>query len=345
MWQIIGQQKAVSLLQRSLENGRLAHAYLFVGPRHVGKMTLALNLAQALNCQEEEKPCGACRSCHSIASGNHPDVQVIRRGDQNSTDVPKKDIGIDQMREIQHAANLRPYEGNCRVFIIDGAEYLSQEAANSLLKTLEEPAATVVFLLLTTDRSLLLPTVVSRCQKVELPPVPTPTIEQALIEHWGTTAEHARILARICHGGIGWAISALSDESLTRERGQKLEQLIGLSDASIEERFAYVGQLATRFAKNRESVSEELDLWRGWWRDLLLTKGDCAALIVDIEQEAMLHREAERYSLTQIEGFIKAIGAALEQLKQNANPRLVLETLMLDIPLKREAEHERSSRR
>ncbi len=207
MWQVVGQAKAVNLLQRSLENGRLAHAYLFVGPRHVGKMTLALNLAQALNCQEEERPCGSCRSCSRIALGHHPDVQVLGRN--HSADAPKKEIGIDQMREIQHAASLRPYEGSYRVFIIDGAEHLSEEAANSLLKTLEEPAADVVFLLLTTDEGLLPSTIVSRCQKIELPPIPTKTIEQALIEHWGATEERARGLARMCHGGLGWAISAL----------------------------------------------------------------------------------------------------------------------------------------
>lgn len=343
MWQVVGQDRAVDLLRRGLESGRLAHAYLFVGPRHVGKMTLALNLAQALNCQEEERPCGACRSCHRIALGHHPDVQVLGRN--HSADATKKEIGRDRMIEIQHAASLRPYEGSHRVFIIDGAEHLSEDAANSLLKTLEEPPANVVFLLLSTDQGLLPATIVSRCQKIELPPIPTKTVEQALIEHWGAAADRARGLARMCHGGLGWAISALGDETLTGERAQKLEQLISLSDASIEERFAYAGQLATRFAKKRESVSEELELWREWWRDLLLIKGDCAAPIVHIAQEAMLRREAEHHSLTHIHSFTKAIGAAMEQLEQNANPRLVLENLMLDIPTKRKAKYGSSSRR
>ena len=327
MWQVIGQPKAVDFLRRSLENGRLSHAYLFIGPSHVGKMTLARNLAQVLNCQGEDRPCGNCRSCRGIASGNHPDVQVIGRSNEGS-----KEIGIDQIRQMQHAAALKPFQGSYRVFVIDGAEHLSGEGSNSLLKTLEEPAPNVVIILLTTNHSLLLPTIISRCQKIELPPIPTDTIEQALIERWSTAPEKARILARICHGGIGWAISALGDDSLPRERAQKLERLIGLSDASIGERFDYAAKLAAEFNRDRDSVRAELELWRDWWRDLLLIKGGCAELIANVDREAMLHREAGDYGLTQIKDFLKALGRALDQLERNLNPRLVLEVLMLNIP-------------
>jgi DNA polymerase-3 subunit delta' len=339
MWQLVGQDKAVVFLSRSLDAGRLAHAYLFSGPRHVGKMTLAQNLAQAVNCDEENRPCRNCRSCRRIASGIHPDVQVIGRGDEGSAETPKKEISIDQMRQLQHAASLKPYEGRYRVFIIDGAEHLSEEGANSLLKTLEEPAPHVILVLLTTDYDLLLPTIISRCQRVELFPVPSPITEQALIEHWGAAAEKAEVLARVCHGGIGWAISALNDDRLLQERAQKLERLISLHDASIEQRFAYAAQLATQFTRNRDLVREELELWRGWCRDLLLIKGGCANLVANIDKEALLHRQARGYSLTQIKGFIKAIDAALQQLEQNANPRLVLEVLMLAVATERKARY------
>jgi DNA polymerase-3 subunit delta' len=332
MWQVVGQTKAVDFLSRSLKNGRLSHAYLFTGPEHVGKMTLAQNLAQAVNCEEEEKPCGECSSCRRIAQGNHPDVQVLGRD-------KSKVIGIDRVREMQHAVGLKPYEGRYRVFIIDGAEHLSEESANSLLKTLEEPPSDVLIILLTVNQELLLPTVVSRCHRIELVPIPAPTIERALIEHWEASPERAKMLSRICQGGIGWAISALSDDELLQERARKLAKLTSLADASIEERFSYAARLAGEFSNNRGTVQDELRLWQGWWRDLLLIRGGCAEFISNIDQETMLHRQAGRYSLPQIKSFIEAIGQALKQLDLNANPRLVLEVLMLNIPNERKVRY------
>jgi DNA polymerase-3 subunit delta' len=167
MWQIIGQDRILSSLRRGLEGGTLAHAYLLVGPPHVGKMTLARDLARAVNCGEAGPPCGECAACQKISVGKHADVQMI--GLYGGAEARSRtEIGIDQIREVQHAASLPPFEGKCRVFIIDGAEYLSTEAANSLLKTLEEPAASVVFVLLTTSDRRLPATVVSRCQRLEL---------------------------------------------------------------------------------------------------------------------------------------------------------------------------------
>ena len=186
MWQVVGQSRVVSLLQRSLEMGALAHAYLFIGSPHVGKMTLALNLAQALNCEASEPPCGECASCQKIASAKHADIQIIgvtSNGDSAEA-KPRVEISIDQIRQIQHSANLPPFEGRYKVFIIDGAEFLSNEAANCLLKTLEEPVGEVIFILLTVNDRLLPATVISRCQRLELPPLATSEVEAALGSRW-----------------------------------------------------------------------------------------------------------------------------------------------------------------
>ncbi|MFC1908234.1 ATP-binding protein, partial [Chloroflexota bacterium] len=138
MWQVVGQTKVVSLLKRSLEREIVAHAYLFVGPPHVGKMTLALDLAQAVNCEAVESPCGECLSCQKIALANHADVRIIGLTTDRDLveDKPRVEISIDQIRQMQHSASLPPFEGKYKVFIIDGAEHLSSEAANCLLKTL-----------------------------------------------------------------------------------------------------------------------------------------------------------------------------------------------------------------
>jgi DNA polymerase-3 subunit delta' len=334
MWNVIGQPKAVELLRYSLERGRLAHAYLFAGQPHVGKTTLAINLAQAVNCEQEPVPCGQCTSCLRIAAGKHADVQIIGRlSDNSSGDAgPRKEISIGQIRELQQAAALRPYEGKHRVFIIDGAEHLNEESANCLLKTLEEPPPDVLIILLAANDARLLPTIISRCQRVELTPVPVNTIEQELIENRQTEPDRAKILSRLCRGGIGWAISATVDERLLQERSLRLNELQELATASLVKRFDFAARLAAQFSKNRDSVEEVLRLWLDWWRDLLLVKEDCGDLITNADQEVTLVRHSEDYSLADIRQFIEAIRAALKQLEQNANPRLVLEVMMLSIP-------------
>ena len=334
MWQLVGQTKAISFLQRSLERGAVAHAYLFVGPPHVGKMTLALELAKALNCEAAEVPCGACASCQKIASAKHADVQIIDlAGGRNSDEARlQTEISIDQIRELQHSASLPPFEGKFKVFIINGAELLSHEAANSLLKTLEEPVGKVIFILLAASDRLLPATIVSRCQKLELTPLAATEIETAHLSRGDIETAKARLLAGLSQGCFGWALSAAGSDEPLRQRSEGLERLLRVTIGDGEERFNYAFQLATQFSRNREAVRETLDLWLSWWRDLLLVRAGCPSLITNADLEATLMSHAQDYRLGQIRDFISSIQMALEQLKQNANPQLVLEVLMLSIP-------------
>jgi len=332
MWQVVGQNRAVSLLQRSLERGALAHAYLFVGPRHVGKMTLALNLAQALNCQAAEPPCAVCASCQKIALAKHADVQIIGLvNDANSAEAkPRVEIGIDQIRQMEHSSSLPPFEGKYKVFIIDGAELLSIEAANCLLKTLEEPVGRVIFILLTTNERLLPATVISRCQRLELPPLAATEVEAALNKR-GVEPQKAKLMARLSRGCLGWALSAAVDDGL-QQRAEMMDRLLDIINADYEERFAYAAQLVAQFNKSRGLVQEILDLWLDWWRDLLLVKVGGSDTTTNIDRLPTLVEMVRGYNLAQIRAFINSIQAAGEQLRQNANPRLVLEVLMLEIP-------------
>lgn len=331
MWQVVGQDRAVSILQRGLERGTLAHAYMLAGPPHVGKMTVALNLAQALNCESPEPPCGQCPTCQKIASGNHADVQIIGLT-QNGDAAGAKLISIDQVRDMQHSASLPPFEGKCKVFIIEDAELLSVEAANCLLKTLEEPVDKMVFLLLTTNEKLLLSTVVSRCQRLELTPLPSPQMEEALQKRWGIEPQLAKLLSRLSRGCLGWAVTAASDDRILQARTEKLERLYEVIRADTEVRFNHAAQMATQFAQNRAAVQETLDLWRDWWRDLLLVKTGCFDYVTSTDQSNILNNMAGHYTMEQVRDCLGSIMAAEGQLRQNANPRLVLEVLMLDMP-------------
>jgi DNA polymerase-3 subunit delta' len=334
MWQIIGQDRAVALLERSLETGSVSHAYMFIGPAHSGKMTLAMDLARALNCEGADRPCGQCESCRKVTDLKHADVQVvgIAADDPSTESKSKTEISIDQIRQIQHTASLPPFEGKYRIYIIENAELLSIEAANALLKTLEEPESKVVFILLVTDSSLLLETVVSRCQPVEFIPVPPEIIQESLTGRWGVDLERAALLARLSRGRFGWAVSAVQDDRMVEQRSEIVENMLEVIDADIDTRFALSSQLAGKFSSDRNFVFERLDILLDLWRDMLLIKTDSIDNITNIDRIHELTGMVEGRSLSVIGDFIRSIQKANVELRQNANPRLVLEVLMIDMP-------------
>ena len=285
MWQLIGQKKAIELLQHGFQTDLTVHAYLFTGPEHIGKMTLALELAMALNCQGKDPPCLECAACKKIAAGTHTDVQVIRLTAGNEEDTEATKISIEQIKDIQHSASLPPFEGKRRVYIIEGAEQLSIEAANRLLKTLEEPPDNVTFILITVNEKLLLPTVVSRCQRIEFQPVPLIEEAAALTKKLGTGAEKAKLLAALSRGCPGWALTAAGDETVLERRKENLDRIVKIIKADTDERFAYVTQLATGFSQNRKPVYDILEVWQDYWRDMMLTKLGCLQLIINIDRK------------------------------------------------------------
>jgi len=328
MWQVIGQDKILSLLDYSLRTNSIAHAYLLVGPRHVGKRTFAVNLAQALNCSDSEPPCGECLSCQRIREGKHADVSSIGLGSRT-------EISIDDIRGLQHLANLAPFEGKYKVFIVEDAEYLSAEAANCLLKILEEPPPNIVWLLLAAEEERLLPTVISRCQRLDFKPVPLKLVEELLIRLHEVEAEKAKLLARLCHGCPGWALLAVADESILEQRSQRIEKLASLLTADLEERFGYAQEMANLSSQNRRAAAEIVQTWLDWWRDLMLIETGCKEAVVNVDYEAVLEEQAGKLGLGEIKAFLANLGSLQEAVSKNVNSRLVWEWLMLHLPRKR----------
>ncbi|MFQ6019952.1 MAG: ATP-binding protein, partial [Dehalococcoidia bacterium] len=286
-------------------------------------------LAQALNCQGEERPCGECGQCRRIAEGLHADVQTLTV--QAGEGAQHKQIRIAQIREVERAVALRPYEGRSRVVIIDPADALNVEAQNAFLKTLEEPPPDVVFVLVTTREAALLPTIRSRCQRVEFRPVPQGRVEEALSAR-GLDEERARLLARLARGRIGWALNIAEDESLLSARAEALAAARELPSLSVAQRFQLADRLAGRFLRDRQPVYETLELWREWWRDLLLAQAAAWEGVTNLDLEEALAAEAPRYRQEQVATFLHAIGEAGGYLEDNVNPRLALEALMLEAP-------------
>ncbi len=332
-WKMLGQDHLIAPLERSLQNGQLAHAYLLVGQPQMGKSTFAIRLAQAVNClSDDDRPCGDCQQCQRIERGFHADVQVIAPAQDERTGRQRTEIGIDQVRELERAVVLGSYEGRSRVFIIDVAERASAEAANALLKTLEEPPPNVLLLLLTAEEERLLPTIRSRCQRLELRPVAQEAIAELLTREHGVERDDAVLLARLSGGRLGWALAAAADPKVLQERQDHLTQLLDATDGSLEHRFHLSLEMATRYARDRAAVRQTLSLWLSWWRDLLMLKQAAPELIANEDWRGTLDERAGNYSREQVTGVVQELVSTLERLEHNANPRIALDVLMLALP-------------
>ncbi len=330
---IYGQDGVLKLLHTASGADRLAHAYLLVGPPHVGKMTVALYLAQLVNCEDPESgSCQTCGQCMRIASGHHADVQVLGLP-TNDDGALGTQIRIEQVRELRKQASLRPYEGRTRVFILQDSELLTNEAANSLLKYLEEPPPGVLLVLLTADEDALLPTVLSRCQRIELRPMSISDLQEVLNSDFSVDEDRAGLIARLSGGCPGWAISACREQGILDGRLDALGEQASLAEGDLPSRFRFANSLGSAFYRDRPRVREVLDLCQSWWMDLLLFTAGVPDQAVNIHLAEKLEAQSRNLTLPQTHAFLNDLTRARDMLERNVIPRLALEWLMLKMPV------------
>lgn len=316
---IKGQERAVAFLSRTLESGRLAQAYLFLGPEGVGKKAVALRFAQAINCQAGavDRPCG-CGACRKIDAGSHPDVRVV---------VPLEDktaIGIDQIRDVMKDAALKPYEGAKKVYIIDGAGRMKREAQSAFLKTLEEPSGgRTVFILIAERAEDLFPTIVSRAETVRFSPLAKDDVKAILMKEHDVAVARAHVIAGITLGRIGEAIRYAADERFFERRAKVLD---GLIDGT------FGGADSEKLSKDQ--LEDDLAVMLTWFRDLLITKaadGRPIPGVINIDRKEAIAREAKRYSREHLDTVLGEILSAGRHLDANVNAKLAMAVLAMEI--------------
>ena len=342
-WRVIGHEWAVAYLQRAIaasskqatDNRRgLRNAYLFLGPQQVGKSTLVREFAKALLCEHVDgsgQACGECTSCRLMNSGGHPDLRVYSPIDKDDTvDRINGSLKVEQADELIHEASLRPNMGRYKVFLIQDAHLANAAYLNKILKTVEEPPDQTIICITATDRSEVLPTIVSRCEVMELRQLPAETIRRALVNKYAVNAEEAELLARLARGRFGWAVRQLEDKSDGEQRLEQIRQLHQLVAGSRVDRLLFSEETSAQ--RNNERLFSMLELWAVWWRDVLLVQNGCEDAISNLDQLQAVERYASELAPESVRRHLETLKRIERYLHHTVNTRLALDTLLLDMP-------------
>ena len=323
-WDLIGHEWAVDMLKKHVIHGTTRHAYLFCGPPGLGRRTLALRFAQALNCTTPTDagiPCGVCRDCKQIQAMQHADLTVIQADSEGGT------LKVDQIRDSRKSLTLKPYMSKFRVAIFLRFQEANDNAANALLKTLEEAPSYAVLILTTGNSEQLLPTIVSRCEVLRLRPLSVDGIKKDL-ESRGVERERARLIAHISSGRPGYARRLVEDDALLDAREERLNDLLTLLPASRVEKFKYADQLA----RDKDSMRQAIMFWLSYWRDVMLRTAQATTPLVNVDRNMEIEGLAGQLDLSSARKTVTDLENALEQMEKNVNLRLLAEVLLLDLP-------------
>ncbi len=325
---IIDQEQPIQILTTFIKKGTIPHALLFTGIEGVGKLAAAMTFAMACNCitqmQNEKKaqnksgPCDKCRSCKKINSGNHPDIIHIKPSGHF--------IKIAQIRSLCQTLAMKPYEARLRVVIISDAQAMNPEAGNALLKVLEEPPDHTILILITMQRSDLLPTIVSRCRHIRFSPISQKILEALLVQEKGVDPDEAIIIAAMANGSFTKAVS-MSQTNWINKRNW-LIKAIGLDqpESLSSKPLALILAFAERLSKNREILLDSLEIIKSWLRDLVIYKY-YPEKIINKDLADKIQYASQKITVKSLLLQTEAIQTAQKNIQSNANLRLTLDVM------------------
>lgn len=319
---IIGHDSVKSHLQQAIIHEKLSHAYIISGAEGSGKSMLAECFAAALQCTgSKETPCGGCISCMQAESGNHPDIIHVTH--------EKAKIGVDEIRlQLNNDIGIRPYSGKYKIYIIKDAEKMTEQAQNALLKTLEEPPAYGIIILLTTNTGAFLNTILSRCVMLQLKPLDTALITGYLMEKHQIPDYFAGLCASFSGGSLGKAISYATTEDFLETKENVIRLLKGIDNMSQVEIMNLLSDLNTK----KGSIENYLDLISLWYRDILMFKATGSTKhILFSDEQSEIRRLAENKDFESLNRIMAAVSDTRNRLKANVNFDISIELLLLEL--------------
>ena len=320
---IIGHEQIIEHLQNAIAMDKVSHAYIINGPDKSGKMMLAEAFAMTVQCEKGGRDaCLECHSCKQALGRNQPDIIYVSHEKPNT-------ISVDDIRtQVNNDIVIKPYSSRHKIYIIDEAEKMNVQAQNALLKTIEEPPAYAIILLLTTNADNFLPTILSRCVSLNIKAVPDETIEKYLMSNWQIPDYQAQICVAFAQGNVGKAIQLASSSDFNELKASVLQLVKRLHEIDLYELTEAVKQIG----EYKLQINDYFDLMMVWYRDVLYFKatGDVNGLIFK-DEVYDIKRRAEKSSYNGIEQSIEALQKAQLRLSANVNFDLVMELLLLTI--------------
>ena len=320
---VVGHKDIINYIRNAVSNDKVSHAYILNGERGSGKKLLANLFAMSLLCEEGgPDPCNQCHSCKQAESGNHPDIIRVTHEKPNS-------ISVDDIRtQVNHTVDIKPYQGPYKVYIIPQADLMTVQAQNALLKTIEEPPEYAVFLLLTENAEMLLPTINSRCVMLKLRNIKDTLIKKYLMEKLQIPDYKADMCAAFAQGNMGRAIMLANSEHFNEIREEAVQLLKYIHEMELSEIVTAVKNITVY----KLEITDYLVIIMIWYRDVLLYKATKEIdKVVFKDQIPFIKEQAKKSSYEGIELILKSIENAKARLKANVNFDLVMELLFLTI--------------
>ncbi|MFA5359253.1 MAG: DNA polymerase III subunit [Patescibacteria group bacterium] len=336
-WGIIGHSNVVDFLKKTIAVGNISHAYLFSGPAGIGKKKITRALIKALFCAKPSSgnPCDQCSECLQLEKNIHPDVFLVDRLVDPKTENLKKNISIEQVRELKNKLSLGSFLNSYKIAVVNQAELMSTEAANALLKILEEPEQKVVLILIARDTDVIPKTILSRCQNFNLELVDRNLIHESLIK-MGSTRNLADNLSYLAAGRPGLAVKFFRDNEPFSLRQEKVKEFLRLTSGTLAEKFQIVEVLSKEgegLINKIKNIEESLDVWQSVIRDVILIKNcrqDTPDGIINYWlQEELKKANIYKKDTVELRGWIAAIDQTKALFGSNVNPQLALEHLVL----------------